>query len=47
MNLHFLSLERWLKNGSLDFARVSACAVGAKANVMQPCVSLRVALHLF
>lgn len=33
MNLHFLSLERWLKNGSLDFARVSACAVGAKANV--------------
>jgi hypothetical protein len=24
---------RWLKNGSLDFACVSACAVGAKANV--------------
>jgi len=26
-------LERWLKNGSFDFAEVLALCVGAKANV--------------
>lgn len=31
MNLHFLSLERWLKNGSLDFAEAWAFVCRGKS----------------
>jgi len=38
---------RWLKNGSFGFACVSACAVGAKPNVLPKAFGMRLAKIVF